>query len=241
MQCGNRSTAWRLLKTTVRGTATQFGPQFQVALVSLLCLFMGSTFHRSNSALKRSSSRTLPLRPAEVQFVIADLDGDRKPDLALVELGSQRSAKTNYSIRFRFSAGAESAIGVSAPFGGLRVAARDVNGDDNIDLIVTSNLDESFIEVLLNDGHGNFSVAAPGTYAELENESPVLLNGPAGPLADRTTLASLRSSFGEAHALVYDNHTVPSWDCFSFTKDQTTARQVLHSRLGRSPPLPVAL
>jgi hypothetical protein len=179
--------------------------------------------------------------PLGAQFVIADLDGDRNPDIALVEMASPSSAKTNYSIRLQFSAGTESTIGVNAPVGGLRVAARDVNGDDNVDLILTSNLDAHFIEVLLNDGHGNFSVAAPGAYANLEDESHVLLNGPAGPVADQTTLASLRSSLGEEGVPGYDCHTVHSSDSLSLKKDQTAPRQVAHARLGRSPPLLVAL
>ncbi len=225
----------------MNGKLTRFGPQLLAALVCLVWLGVGATFHHSNGASKRPSAAMVQWHPAGAQFVIADLDGDRKPDLALVEMGSPRSAKTNYSIRLQFSAGAESAIGINAPFGGLRVAARDVNGDDNIDLIVTSNLDARVIAILLNDGHGNFSVAAPGAYPELENESQALLNRPAGPVADQTTLVSLRSSFSEEGAPVYDCRTVLSSDSLPLTKNQTALPRVARSRSGRSPPVLVAL
>lgn len=130
------------------------------------------------------------------QFVFADLDGDQKPDLALVEMQGQSLETTNYSIRLQFSRGMESAIGVRAPFGGLRVAARDVNGDDNLDLILTSNLDSSFIEVLLNDGHGNFSVASADV-VEKGAQSENAMRGPVAPQAERASLALARSSMEE--------------------------------------------
>ena len=178
--------------------------QSLAALVCLLCFGSGVICHRSHFAAKSPSAGPLQARPTATQFVIADLDGDQIPDLALVELGSLKSAQTSYSIRLQFGGGAQSAIGVEAPFGGLRVAARDVNGDDHIDLILTSNLDERFIEVLLNDGHGNFSQAASDDYAQLLDETPLRLNGPISPRVEQSTLASLRSTFGEEGVLNSD-------------------------------------
>jgi len=175
------------------------------------------------------------------RFVFADLDGDQKPDLALVEMQTQRSARTNYSIHVKLSEGAESAIGVNAPLGGLQVAARDVNGDDSLDLIVTSNLDSRFIEVLLNDGRGNFSQAAPGDFPRLENDSDVFLEVPAEPPLDRATLAPIRSSHQEG-LLPWrgHDHALSSDACPQFAA-QPPVRRVAPSRAGRSPPRAVAL
>lgn len=225
----------------MRRKLTKLGLEVQLALVCLLCLGVGVTLCHSNGSLKSWPARKARSYPAALPFVIADLDGDQKPDLAMVELGSQRSAKTTYSIRLQLSAGAELAIGVNGPLGGLRVAARDVNGDDKVDLVVTSNLDAEFLEVLLNDGHGNFSVAAPGAYPELKSESDEFLNAPAWPVADQTTLESLRSSFSEQGVASNVYHHPPSTDQFPLTKNQTALRQVVHVRLGRSPPAAVSL
>jgi len=221
--------------------ATRLGPQLQVALVCLVCLAAGGVLHHSGGAIKRAPVGRVQARPAGPQFVIADLDGDRKPDLAFVEMGSARSTSSNYSIRLRFGAGTESAIGVNAPLGGLQVAARDVNGDHSIDLVVTSNVDGKFIEVLLNDGHGNFSVAEPGAYPKVEDESNVFLKGPAGPAADQTTLAPVRSSFGEEGAPYCDCRTIVTAGSLARAKDLTASRRPARSHQGRAPPVFVSL
>lgn len=175
--------------------------------------------------------------PSGLQFAIADLDGDRKPDLALVEVESQRLAKTDYSIRLQLSAGTASTIGINAPHGGLRVAARDVNGDHSIDLVLTSNLDARFIAVLLNDGHGNFSEAAPGAYLNLEEEVSVLLTGPAATVTDEAALAFPRSLFGGEAVCGCKCQTLLSSGSLPFARDWNVRRKVAHSRLGRSPPV----
>ena len=40
--------------------------------------------------------------------------------------------------------------------------ARDVNGDDVIDLAVTTAMGSHFVAVLINDGHGKFALAKGG-------------------------------------------------------------------------------
>ncbi len=179
----------------------KFGLPFPIGLV---CLFAAVIFPLAHSGFYHLSPNVWPSRHIGARFVFADLDGDRIPDLAQVESQNPRSANSNYSIHVKLSAGVESAIGVSGPMGGLRVAARDVNGDDNLDLVVTSNLDSSFVEVFLNDGHGNFAAAPCANLATLENVPGVVLETLSGPQRDRVTLASARPSLDEA--LVKDSY-----------------------------------
>lgn len=219
---------------------TKRRPQYLLAVVCLLCLSCGVACQRSYCAAKSHHSAPAQVRPTAFEFVIADLDGDQLPDLASVELGNRKSSQTSYSIRLQFGAGTQSAIGVEAPFGGLRVVARDVNGDDHIDLILTSNLDERFIEVLLNDGHGNFSQAASGDYSEPLNETPFRLNGPFSSRPAQATLASFRSTFSEEGVRSSDLHGQVATEPLLPSDHEIAPRPRLRPCPGRAPPRAVA-
>lgn len=206
-----------------------------------LCMFgiaFGAVLHRAT--VRHVSVFPDAVRHKGSRFVFADLDGDRIPDLALVETQRQRWTNTDYAIRVRLSAGAESAIGVIGPSGGLRVAVRDVNGDSNLDLIVTAELDAGFIKVLLNDGHGNFSVVAPTDFLRKENEIQDAVRGPADEQPEHGMVASACSSRGETDvpSLAYD-HAVSSEPYTQFAVHPALQRAKL-SRSGRSPPAVVS-
>lgn len=98
------------------------------------------------------------------QFAIADFDGDRQPDLALIRVTSDGSPISQYSVDFNFSAGHKPAICFVGPAGGMQISPRDVNGDKFADLVVTSLLDSKFVVIFLNDGKGNFVSAEPSDY-----------------------------------------------------------------------------
>jgi hypothetical protein len=213
----------------------KFGLPFQIGLV---CLFATVILPLAHHGLRHLSNDVRPSRHSGARFVFADLDGDRIPDLAQVESQNPRSANTNYSIHVKLSAGVESAIGVSGPMGGLRVAARDVNGDDSLDLVVTSNLDSSFVEVFLNDGHGNFAAAPSANLAMLERVSDFILEPLSGPQRDRVTLASARTPLDEA--LVKDSYIhepVYSPGGGARRQDQPVLQRDGLAHLGRSPPV----
>jgi VCBS repeat protein len=219
----------------------RLGVLFQFGMVLLAWLGLGAVLQFSTDKHSLESLNEISrAQHTGGRFVFADLDGDQKPDLASVELQSQRSEPANYWIHLQLSHGAESAIDVRAPFGGLQVAARDVNGDDKLDLILTSNLDAGFIAVLLNDGHGNFSAAPPGLLKrEKENDSE--LRRPAAPQLNQAILALGRSSLEEALATKNDDHPIFSSGASSQARVQDPSRSSTRLQLGRSPPLAVSL
>lgn len=115
-------------------------------------------------------------------FAIANLDGDELPDLASVEMDRANGLATSYRIRVQLSAWPESAIGVVGPLGGLRISAADVNGDDQVDLVVRTTQKSTLIAVLLNDGSGHFRKAELASYPELQQEATLIVKSKSEPL-----------------------------------------------------------
>jgi hypothetical protein len=129
--------------------------------ILLYCALIPLTGNAATAGLQDDSS---PLAMQwNSRFAIGDFDGDSQPDLATVQSGLDRS-DTRYWIRFQFSTGLREAIGVTAPSGGLHIASRDVNGDHFLDLIVTTAWQHRPVAVLLNDGHGKFTLRDPALF-----------------------------------------------------------------------------
>jgi len=169
-------------------------------------------------------------------FAVADFDGDWKPDLALVEMTSLDSRQANYAIHLQFSTAGAVSFDVSGPNGGIVVAARDVNGDDLPDLIVSSVYDQRVVAVLLNHGHGLFSRAEPTAYAGFVAEPHLWLPGREPSVGDRLTVAPSRYSFdGEQ---VGGMATPVSSPADRLAKANTLVRPLakLRASRGRSPP-----
>jgi hypothetical protein len=130
----------------------------------LACLVVGG--------IASTDAQTSPVTSAgsRLTFAVADFDGDLRPDLADVGVGRGSVSLTDYWIRFRLSAAERQTILVVAPSGGLEIAARDVNGDHAIDLIVTTVWLRRPVAILLNDGHGRFSRVDPAGFPEAFRE-----------------------------------------------------------------------
>ena len=94
-------------------------------------------------AWETASPSALRLEAAPLLYdqggVIADLDGDGRPDFAIVRAEGWDSKGLRYRIELQLSTGASpSSFSVSAEKGGLRLVPRDVDGDGDLDLVVMS-------------------------------------------------------------------------------------------------------
>lgn len=133
------------------------------AALALFCLLRPMDRAHPRNSVRHDPSEQTSI--ATANFAVADFDGDRKPDLATVEM--ERGASTGdarYSIRFQLATGNTQVFGVTAPAGGLQIVARDVNGDNVLDLLVSTQWQHQQVAVFLNDGHGNFTPARPDAY-----------------------------------------------------------------------------
>jgi hypothetical protein len=131
---------------------------------------------------------------AAAYFAIADFDGDNRPDLATVETGLIGASQARYWIGLRMSAGARQMIGVNGPVGGLEIASRDVNGDNIIDLVVSAAWLKAPVAVLVNDGHGNFTIRDPAAFSAALTNPSRTFGSPNQQNSDEAIALSTRTS-----------------------------------------------
>jgi hypothetical protein len=108
----------------------------------------------------------LPSARPDLPFAVSDFDGDLRPDLAVVQAGRSNPSFTDYWVQLQLSAAGLKYIRLVAPTGGLQIAARDVNGDLFPDLVLTTAWRDQPVAILLNDGHGSFSLIDPAVFPE---------------------------------------------------------------------------
>jgi hypothetical protein len=143
------------LKNHLRGWHSLF------LLFSLLLFSLAG--HSTANAAETETGRVTAAGPG-LRFAIADFDGDLRPDLATIRAARSVSGASSYWIQLQLSAAGRQSIQVDAPAGGLSIEARDVNGDLAVDLVLTTVGFGRPIGILLNDGHGRFSLTAPTVF-----------------------------------------------------------------------------
>jgi hypothetical protein len=205
--------------------------------LAVLCFFPGAVCFAdaASTPANQSSGSSLAFNST---FAIADFDGDRTPDLAIVELQTGTSAgTTQYSIRLRLATGATQLFGVTAPAGGLQIVAQDVNGDSALDVLVSSAWLHKQVAVLLNDGHGKFTLADPGAFPAAIQEGGTRWNSGNIALCDNAVLVPPGYSWGEIECVgTFDGPQRQFGRAYVPTSPSLT-RLPLLQLLGRAPPL----
>lgn len=97
----------------------------------------------------------------------SDLDGDFRPDQVRYTSNGSDLQGYRYTVEFEMSAGHTSApIAIHAEDAwGLRIVPRDVDGDHDLDLVVTSGAYQHPVDVWINDGRGGFAPAGVRRFA----------------------------------------------------------------------------
>jgi len=208
------------------------------ASFSLLCLPAFAIVLAGNPAKAAQGAPSVASGFAP-RFAIADFDGDRKPDLATVQVVREAALDSYYFVRLQLSAGEESAIGIAGPQGGLGLEARDVNGDDAMDLVVTTATDSHFVAILLNDGHGKFTLAKAGVFPSIESNERIRLVAARDLAEECAVLQFTWSTFG-IEALPDAGRDLERHSRFSFAgADNADLPHVWRGTSGRSPPVAV--
>jgi hypothetical protein len=179
-------------------------------------------------------SSTISVGPG-LQFAVADFDGDHRPDLVGVQAGQGDLARTKYWIQLQLSAAGRQSISLVAPSGGLQIAARDVNGDQIPDLILTTAWLRQPVAIFINDGHGAFTRAEPAAYPEAFRESQTNWNSFANQVADAVGVPP-PSQDGACIAIARSRHTTSQASDISPLHRGFFPGPFLISQRGRAPP-----
>jgi len=170
-------------------------------------------------------------------FAIADFDGDSRPDFATVQVGQVTASRARYWILFEMSAGARQFIGVTAPVGGLEIALRDVNGDNSLDLIVTTPWLNRPVAVLLNDGHGNFTLRDPAAFSAMVWRYETSLQPASVDMRDVT--AALSRMQGDCALRQRQLAALEPCATPAFGRSHRLTVSPAVTSLGRAPPFPI--
>jgi hypothetical protein len=99
---------------------------------------------------------------------IADLDGDGSSDLVVINAEGRATNGSRYRIELNLSAQAgPSSWCVTAGHGGLRIIPRDVDGDRDLDLVITGAWSFAPVGVWINNGCGGFTPGDTTAYTTL--------------------------------------------------------------------------
>ena len=170
-----------------------------------------------------------------LQFAVADFDGDHRPDLVGVESGPNGISRTNYWIQLQLSAAGRQTILLVAPAGGLQIAARDVNGDQIPDLILTTSWLRQPVAIFINDGHGTFTRVAPDAFPEAFREPPSNWDSASDRIPDSVAVPpSSRAGFYDATTRL--PHSVPRASAIALSSRGFLPSPFLISSPGRAPP-----
>jgi hypothetical protein len=201
-----------------------------VAVWLVLALFCGTVTARVGAQNPSASS----LGPG-MPFAIADFDGDLLPDLIRVQSGSNSSGSTNYWIQLQLSAAGNQSIRLVAPAGGLVIAARDVNGDHTIDLVLATVWSRRPVAIFLNDGRGNFSRVEPTAFSDVFRESTTSLSSGLFLTTDAVGVPTQARSNACQERYVRDDVSLQS-DAVSRSRIGFFFNSFLVSNAGRAPP-----
>jgi hypothetical protein len=171
--------------------------------------------------------------------VIADFDGDLRSDLASVQSGLTSYGTTDYCIQLQLTAAGHQSIRLFAPAGGLRIEARDVNGDHAVDLVLATAWSNQPVAIFLNDGHGSFSRVEPTAFPGAFSDSKTNLASDSN-LAKDTVGVPPQSGAGihtEEKDLI---HEVSKAELIPPSSVGFPVSPFLISHAGRAPPLEVS-
>jgi hypothetical protein len=96
---------------------------------------------------------------------IGDFDGDNRADIVYASPQGRVNGTYRYHVEVHLSAQSGATFDVnSGAAGGLNISTRDIDGDHDLDLVITSAFGGERVGVWINDGHGGFTQGVAESY-----------------------------------------------------------------------------
>lgn len=150
---------WREQSGRWRSFAVQAVCSLTVASSALICP-AAALGHRGPAASVAQFSFILHSSPG-----VGDFDGDNRADIAFARPQGRVNGAYRYQVEVRLSAQPGATFDVdSGAVGGLRITTRDVDGDHDLDLVITTTFGGLRVGVWINDGHGQFTQGVAESY-----------------------------------------------------------------------------
>jgi len=203
---------------------------------TLLLLVFGSIIAvclETGTPARNSTPRKAGIVP---QFTIEDFDGDSRPDIATVLEGPSGAVNKHYRITFQLSSGGSQNIDLAAPVGGLDLSSRDVNGDDFLDVVVTTAGTNWPVAVLVNDGAGTFTASDPSAFPGAFRKSSHFWRGIIAELPEASPALYSRFSSSDLDASNETFSLPVETEVFGRQSNHLEAHDAEVSYLGRAPP-----
>lgn len=120
-----------------------------------------STLTVSDEAIKPHPAFRLgdAAKPFGWATAVADFNADGKPDFAVVDHRSRSAAGYQYQLELSVSGQLVRVVTFESTLEAVTVDVSDIDGDDDLDVLVTTPLSKTPIGVWLNDAHGHFTKA----------------------------------------------------------------------------------
>jgi hypothetical protein len=116
-------------------------------------------------------------RPFAWSTAVGDLNADGRPDYAVADRIGRGGAGFEYSVELSISGRASQSITFDSTDSALSISLRDVDHDQDLDVVVSTVLSPSVVRVWLNDGRGAFAETSARTTETAWSAAPSLATG----------------------------------------------------------------
>ncbi len=163
---------------------------------------------------------------------ISDFDGDKKPDFAIAD---RSNGPGHFQVEFRIGSQAASYLDVTSNVLALDLSVRDVDSDDDQDVVLVRPITREAVGVLVNDGFGRFHQESVDSYS-IPADSDESLQRP--PVSKPRQHALIWRKVNPSFADVSRSHSGLTTLVEALVDQQCCARRagVPIRRLGRAPP-----